>query len=167
MNDALQAAIREAYASAPSHVAILETLEISHPAVGGTIYLVKNSEDLTMKLENGTSVLFEAAGFRMTLPAVTEDGLQELRIAIDNVDRRISDFLDQAKNSTETVKVKYRPYLSTDLETPQMNPPLELNLTDVSVTVFEVTARATFADIINKKFPSDIYTRARFPSLGN
>jgi len=164
----MEEALKEAYASAPSDTAILETLEITHPAVGGTLYLVKNTENLTLALEEGgEEVEFEACGFRMSLPAVSEDGLQELRIAIDNIDRRVSDFLSAALYSEQPVEIKYRPYLSTDYTKPQLDPPLLLTLSDVSVTVNEVSGRATFADIINKPFPNQPYTRSRFPSLGN
>lgn len=167
MNTALSDAIKEAYAVCPSDVAVLETLEISHPSIGGTIYLVKNREDLTLTLEDDTEHIFEGVGFRMTLPSSGDNGSQSLTLAIDNVDRRVSDFLNTAKNYPDPVTVKYRPYLSSDLTTPQMNPPLVLFLTDVMVNVFEVSGKASFADILNKKFPTELYTRARFPSIGN
>jgi hypothetical protein len=167
MNAALSEAIKEAYASAPSNVAVLETLEISHPSIGGTIYIVKNREDLTLTLEDDTEQLFEGVGFRMALPASGDNGVQELTITIDNVDRRISDFLNTAKDYQTPVVVKYRPYLSNDLTTPQMENPIVLFLTDVRVTVFEINAKASFADILNKKFPTQLYTRSRFPSIGN
>lgn len=167
MNTALSEALKEAYASAPSNVAVLETLEISHPSIGGTIYIVKNREDLTLTLEDESDHLFEACAFRMSLPASGDSGLQSLTIAIDNVDRRVSDFLNTAKDYQTPVTVKYRPYLSNDYTTPQIETPLVLYLTDISVNVMEVTGKASFADLLNKKFPTELYTRARFPSIGN
>lgn len=166
-NDTLEQALKEAYASAPSNIAVLETLEIHHPSVGDVVRLVRNREDITALLETEEEVTFEAAAFALSLPAAGENGLQEITVKIDNVDRRVSDFLLTAKDYDTPVRLIYRPYLSNDLSQPQMNPPLELYLTDVNVTVFEVTGKATFADIINKKFPSDYYTRDRFPSLGD
>jgi hypothetical protein len=168
MNTALKEALVEAYACAPSNVAVLETLEVSHPSLpGGTLYLVKNLADLTFTLEDTSTQLFKACGFNITLPAAGDSGLQELNIAIDNIDRAVSDFVYTASTYEQPVKLVYRPYLSDDLTTPQMDPPLELYLTDVSVTLFQVTGKATFVDVINTKFPADIYTRARFPSLGD
>lgn len=166
-NEALSEAIKEAYASAPSDVAVFETLEISHPVIFETIYLVKNREDLEMTLETAETVTFEAAGFRMSLPAAGDNGVQELTLAFDNVDRRISNFLNEAKNFGSPVTIKYRPYLSNDLSTPQLSTPLVLSLTDIRVTVFEITGKATFADMLNKRFPTQLYTRSRFPSVGN
>ena len=74
--------------------------------------------------------------------------------------------MNAVKDSKYPVKLTYRPYLSTDLTAPQLDPPLVLNVTDVKADVFKVTARATFADLLNKKHPLQMYTRARFPSLG-
>ena len=168
MNNSLNDAIKEAYALAPSTTTVLDTIEISHPSVeGGSLYLVRAIEPLTLTLETGAQKIFEPVGFQFTLPAAGENGRQDMQISIDNVDRRISDFIEKAKNYYEPVKVTYRPYLSSDLTTPQMNPPLVLSLQDVSVTVQAVSGRASFADVLNQKFPKEYYTRKRFPSLAN
>ena len=65
----------------------------------------------------------------------------------------------------EIVEVTYRPYLSTDLEGPQMDPPITLTLTEVEVDVFRATGHARMLDIGNKAFPADLYTAKRFPGL--
>jgi len=167
MNTALSEAIKEAFALAPSNVVYLETLEIIHPQIVDSIRLVKDRANHDFRLESGVVKTFEAAGFRMALPQSGDNGLQELTIGIDNVDRRVSDFLNTAATYGEMVTVIFRPYLSTDPNTVQMNPPLELYLTDIAVTALEVTGKATFANINNKPFPTERYTRSRFPSLGN
>lgn len=166
MNNSLSKAIKEAYAVAPATEVIIETLELSHPKLEETLYIVKQREGITATLENGESVYFEPVGFTFSLPAAGENGRQDMQISIDNVDRRISDFIDKAKLFFSPVKVVFRPYLNTDLTAPQMNPPLVLALQDVSVTTQVVAARATFADILNQKFPKEYYLRSRFPSLG-
>jgi hypothetical protein len=165
-NNSYLPAIREAFAVAAADDPPLDTLEISHPSLATHLYLVKNREDLTLTLETGSSVLFRACGFRMALPPSGDNGLQELTIALDNVDRAVSDFLDSVKTSAAPVRVTYRPYLSSVRTEPQMDPPLVLFLGDAKLTVFEATGRASFADLINKKFPTKLYTRSRFPSLG-
>jgi len=63
------------------------------------------------------------------------------------------------------VEVTYRPYLSTDLTAPQMDPPLTLTLTQISADNYTVTARARMGDFANRKFPSEEYTATRFPGL--
>jgi len=166
-NASLTAALKEAYALAPTEVVILHTLQISHPALTSDLFIVQDQVEHDFTLEDLSIETFEPVGFRFELPKIGDRGLQELTIAIDNVDRRITDFVNTIKGQTGTTEVRYRPYLSTDLTTPQMIPPLLLFLKEISITAIEIQGRATFADIINKRFPSEWYTRDRFPSLGN
>jgi len=167
-NTSYQQAIKEAYASAPSDVVLLDTLIISHPSLPGeTKYLINARENYTLTLSDGvTEQEFTAYAFKFKLPPAGDNGVQDLQLVIDNVDRTVSDFLALAKEYRTPAKVIYAPYLSSDLTTPQLDPPLSLNLTDVKVTNFQVSGRATFADLINKKHPLQLYTRSRFPSLG-
>jgi len=166
MNAALSDAIKEAFAIAPAGTVILDTLEIRQPGVQGPIFLVKARRPITAFDENGDEWTFEPSGFQFTLPPSTEEGFQSLNIAIDNVGRRVIDFIEAAKSERVAIEIVYRPYLSTDLSAPQMIPPLVLYLKDVQVTTFQVTGRATFMDIVNKKFPALLYNRVQFPTLG-
>lgn len=166
MNPSLQDAIKEAYASAPTGIVHYDTLEFRQTGVQNPIYLVQSRRELVAFDENAVQRTFEPAGFQFSLPPSNEEGFQSLNIAIDNVGQRISIFVQTAMSEREPVKVIYRPYLSTDLTTPQMIPPLVLYLKDLRITTFQVTGRATFMDIVNKKFPSLLYTREKFPSLG-
>jgi len=164
-NDSLQDAIKEAYAIAPAGKVILDTLEIRQTGVQDPIYLVRAKQGMTALDENGNALEFEPCGFQFTLPPQNEEGFRSLNIAIDNVGRRVSAFIDAAKSDNVPVEILYRPYLSDDLSAPQMIPPLTLFLKDVQINMIQVTARATFMDIVNKKFPSELYTRGRFPYL--
>ena len=166
-NNTLEDAIKEAYVCSPSNEVPLETLEFSHPAVTNPIYLVRNSEDMNLTLENNETKLFRACGFRMSLPAAGENGIQEISLGIDNVNGEVTDFVNAVIGSNVEVKVTYRPYLASDLTKPQMDPPLVLFLSDITINESEAVGKASFADIVNKKFPTQYYTRARFPSLAN
>lgn len=166
MNDALSEAIKEAFVIAPTNVVVLNTIELRQTGVQAPIYLVQGRQAVTAKDENGVSRNFEPAGFQFTLPPSTEDGIQSVNIAIDNVDRRVTDFIKAAISTQVAVELVYRPYLNTDLTVPQMMPPLVLYLKDLKVILMQVTGRATFMDITNKKFPSILYTREAFPTLG-
>ena len=165
-NNSYLPAIREAFAVSTAEDPPLDTIQISHPSLADSIYLVKNREDLDLTLETGEVVTFKGCGFRMALPPSGDNGLQELTVAVDNVDRQVSDFLDQVKTSKVPVQVTYRPYLDSVRTEPQMDPPLVLFLGDAKISVFEATGRASFADLINKKFATEYYTRSRFNSLG-
>ena len=73
--------------------------------------------------------------------------------------------LDAAAESQSVIEVTYRPYLSTDLEGPQMDPPIHLVLTEVEADIFRVTGRARMLDVGNKAFPGISYTAKTFPGL--
>ena len=174
---ALEHAIREAYASAPADTVILHTLELRHPAFADddgrptAIRVVRDHVDLTARLEAdapldaGETVRFVALAFELELPPVDTAPVPEIAVTLDNVSREIVRHLDAAATSRNTIEVTYRPYLSTDLEGPQMDPPITLTLTEVEVDVFRATCRARMLDIGNRAFPAETYTAKRFPGL--
>ena len=174
---ALSEALREAYASAPSNVVILHTLEIRHPDFKDdadnttAIRVVRDQQDLLARLEAsapinaGQQVRFVAMGFELDLPPVDTMPVPEITVTLDNVSREIVRHLDAAAESQAVIEITYRPYLSNDLEGPQMDPPITLVLTEVEADVQRVTARARMMDIGNKAFPSRSYTAREFPGL--
>ncbi len=165
-NDSLNEALKEVYALAPNNRVPLETLQLSHPSLTESIYMVQDRQSWDLTLEDGETIkTFEPVPFRFTPPAQGDNGLQEMSLAIDNIDRAVTDFIDQLGSVNAPVEVTYRPYLSDDPTTVQMNPPLILFLTDIQVNAFEVTGRAAFTNIVNFKFPTEYYDRQRFPGL--
>lgn len=168
MNTTFTTALLEAFALAPPGVVYLKTLQLSHPSLGGQDkYIVADRVAWTLLDENAVSRDFEARAFRLALPPAGDNGLQQLTIGIDNVDLVISDFLKLCLAYTAPVAVTFRAYRSDDPNTVQNNPPLLLSLTDIEVGDIEVVGTATFADILNRSFPSELYTRDRFPGLSN
>ena len=164
-DESLQEAIKEAYGSA-SIEPVLDTLEVKHETLTDVVRLVRARKDYDLRLEDDTTKTFHACGFRFTLPASGSNGIQSINVAIDNVNRAMTDFLNAVKDHNDPIILVYRPYLESDLNTPQMNPPLELTLTDIVVTAFEVAGSARFADVVNGRFLSERYTRDRFRALG-
>ena len=176
-NATLSQALREAYAAAPADVVILHTLELRHPSFVDendhptAIRVVRDNSDLTARLEASAPlnpsqmVTFVAMGFDLELPSVDTAPVPEITITLDNVSREIVKHLDGAAESQSPIEVTYRPYLSTDLEGPQMDPPITLVLTEVSADVFRVTGRARMLDVGNKAFPSQTYSAVNFPGL--
>ena len=164
MNPSLTDAIKEAYAMAPADKSIIETLEIRQTG-SASIFIHRGFSTIDLRLETGNTVTFQPVGFEFKLPKNSDTGGQSLQISIDNTDAAISDFVQNAKSSRQPVQVLYRPYLSSDLTTPQMNPPLTLYLKNVSINSNTVTAQATFVDVVNKRFPNEYYTPDRFPGL--
>lgn len=164
MTSAYSDAIREAYSICPSRKTLVDTLEIRHPDKD-PIYIVKDQLELTAKLEDGTWVDFQPLAFDFKLPKSADTGAQSLDIAIDNTNNHVADYLNSVKSSLKPLTIVYRPYLLDDLTKPQMSPPLTLTLTSALITVVQVSGRATYADIVNKKFPNDYYTPRRFKNL--
>lgn len=173
----LSQAIKEAYAAAPSDVVILHTLELRHPAFKDdegqptAIRVVRDHVDLTARLEltapldGGAMVTFVALAFDLSLPPIDTAPVPEITVTLDNVSREIVRHLDAAVATQDRIEMTYRPYLSTDKEGPQMDPPITLGLTEVEANALQVTGRARMLDIGNKAFPSETYTATRFPGL--
>lgn len=176
-DSALTEAIAEAYASAPSDIVILHTLELRHPDFKDdngdsmAIRLVRDHKDLRARLEDtapldgGEYVDFIAMSFDLELPPVETTPVPEITVSIDNVSRQIVEQLDAAVESAQKIEITYRPYLSNDLEGPQMSPPITLVLTEAEADVSQVTGRARMLDIGNRSFPSETYTAKNFPGL--
>lgn len=176
-NDALKAALKEAYASAPADDVIIDTLELRHPTFlddNGDpmgIYVVRDHVNITARLEDsaplnaGQLVEFESVGFDVDQPTVDTAAVPEITVIIDNVSRELMPYLDKAATGRDKIEVTYRPYLDSDLESPQMDPPITLTLSEVKAGVSRVTARARLLDVGNKAFPGETYMASVFRGL--
>ncbi len=167
----LSEALAEAYASCPSSVAELSTVEVYHPSWSSPVRLVRDRINLVATLEAsapnnpGQAVTFQALPFDFTLPKRGE-GRQELQLVIDNASRLLMDAIEALDLSTdEPVRVIYRPYLSSDLSGPHMNPPLRLAVRSISITAQQVTLACGYADFANRRFPRRVYRVEEFPGL--
>ena len=165
MNPTLHPALIEAYAVSPANVVHIHTLELRHESMSAPLYLVQGFFNRELTLEDSSVVNFRACGFDFTLPATDDGGLQELVLTMDNANNQVSDFCESAMTFPTPIEVLYRPYLSTDPTTPLMDPPLRLFLLSAAVSDTQVTCRASTADFINLKFPTELYASDRFPPL--
>lgn len=172
-NTTLSEALKEAYASADVSVVIINTLEIRHPAFVEPIRVVSDYAPVSAKLEAnaplnaGQVVTFQPFAFEMTLPEVMDKGVPELSLKIDNVSREIIQNIELAIPQPDKLEVTYRAYLSNDMLTngPHNDPPLHLTITSIEADAMAIQARASIADFVNKKFPSQEYDETRFPGL--
>ena len=161
----LSQAIKEAYAAAPSDVIVYHTLELDHPAFDQPIYVVRDYADLNAELEDGSPVTFLRFAFDLVKPEVSPAGVPQCQVQIDNVDRIILTNIQAAMESTASITMTYREYLSTDLLGPQNDPPMVMLLSNIKADAFRITATASFGDLNNKRFPNEEYTAERFPGL--
>lgn len=167
----LSQAIKEAYASAPADIIIYHTLELYHPSFSVPIRVVRDYVNLTATLEAGaprdasTAVTFIAFNFDFVKPEITPNGLPQITITMDNVDRSIVANIEAAMSSTQLITVIYREFISSNLSVPQNNPPLALTIMTISADMFKVTATAGFPNLMNKKFPTLEYSAEVFTGL--
>ena len=173
----LSAALKEAYASAPSNVIIYATLELYHTAfVDGSgnpapIRVVKDYNNLTATLEStatrnpSEAVTFIAFNFEFTKPSVGPDNVPTITIEMDNVDRAIVANIEKTMGTYEQIKVIYREYISTNLTTPQNLPPIEMSILSITADTFKVTATAGFNNLMNRRFPTQEYNTEVFTGL--
>lgn len=162
----LDEATKEAYASAPKGQVIYKTVQITNTAVSEDLFFVDQRKDKNLPLEIGEDpTVFKASGLKITLPSTGENGTQNLRLDLQNVDRIVTEYLQKLEGRSETTTITFRMYINTDLSGPKVVIPLTLK--SAKITVQSVSVLAAFADILNMPFPSEYYTIERFPSLGN
>lgn len=163
----LSQALKEVYASAGPSI-VLETLELNHATFPSVFRIVRDHIAHDFGLENGgPTVTFQPFPFSVVQPKENEKGTPTLQIQIDNVDRQLVDLLEGTQDGTNTpIDVIYRIYLDTETDEPQNDPPLQLSLFNVSVSNQRATGTARRDDVINRKFPGEVYDR-RFISLFN
>ena len=84
------------YASSGPEV-IIETLQIN---IGDEVhYLCNGYDDITATTENGDTVEFKACTMDVALPARNDDGTQDLKFALCNVDGKVSTAIRNAINN--------------------------------------------------------------------
>ena len=162
----ISTALRQVYASAPQTVTYIETLELWHSSWGQAYYLTNDVKAWTFSLEGGATAEFLAIPFSIVLPGQDGRGQQDLQIVIENIGREIMGPVEIASRTPwETIVCIYRPYLDRPNSLPQMDPPLELRLTNIGVGLSTITATGTRADTLNRAFPSAVYRAEHYPGL--
>ncbi|MDB9741469.1 DUF1833 domain-containing protein [Akkermansiaceae bacterium] len=171
-NSSLDEALKEVYSLSNSNDYDLNTFIISHSTLPTAKYLIQDiheaSKDRFLTIETGQTFPFRSVPLRYIPPGQDGNGLQEMTLAIGNVDREVSDFLESVDNdSREPIIVEHRVFLNSDSTAPRTDTPLVMHITDFKVTAFEVTAQAKFTNILNMPYPNENYTRESFVGLGN
>lgn len=134
-------------------------------------------------IDGGEVVRFEPLMFTWTWPNASSGELPTINIAMDNVDNVMTKWADLAGRSPDETRVIYRPYLfypSTDLidgdvrvcgvsdaaaRSPGMDPVLRMTVSNIELSASSFSFTATPIDLVNVKFPREVATKARFPTL--
>ena len=173
--DKLSEAIKEAYANSNDDI-ILHTLEIRHDKFSQPIRVVRDLQNLNATLEStapedaGAEVEFKACAFQIKVPTVTDKPSSQMQIQIDNTSleiiRNIEKVIYVDDSTSETpIKLIYRVYLLSDLGSPQHDPPIEMEVCNITADLQTITFTAKFADFSNKSFPSVEYNYSSYPLL--
>ena len=178
MNDNYTDALREVGTLNTADLAIIETLTVSHPNVGG-INLVNDREPFVGRSSPTSSNLIycEPSTFSLKLPESSKDGTQFMSVAFSNISGKGTEFLDKVPiESPSPIEIVHRIYLPNNDEYnssfgnipyPQLDPPLKMQVINVEVTPFQINLKAAFKSLVNAKYPNKLYSLDEFPALGN
>lgn len=149
------------YASSGPEV-IIETLQIN---IGDEVhYLCNGYEDITATTENGDTVEFKACAMDVALPARNDDGTQDLKFALCNVDGKVSTAIRNAINNLNSASLTYRSFISTDLAAPAAVP-YTLAIKSGYWTATEAQITAGYMNVLDTAWPRNRYTLNNFPGL--
>jgi len=149
------------YASSGDEV-IIDTLQIT---VGGQSYwLTRGWDDVTATLETGVQATFTGAQIDVALPARNDDGTQDLKFAISNIDGVVSTAIRSALDDLSSASLTFRRYISTDLSAPAA-PPFTMAIKEGYWTAMEVQISAGFMNILDTAWPRFRYILSLFPGL--
>jgi hypothetical protein len=165
-------ALDELFASNPVGVSYYLTLEISHSAFVPNVFrLVQGFNDVTATLESGAAfnageaVLFLASAFEVSLPEKNVKGRQDMSVTLHGAAIEAVRQLElQRAANREPIKLRFREFESGDLSSPA-SPTVEMTVVSAVVNSGVVELAASFADVINKSFPSTFYKTLTHPGL--
>ena len=154
-------ALKKLYASGGTNIRIA-CLSFRSDAWLDNVHLCQGFEDLTAKLEDGSTVTFVAADFAAQLAKRAAEGNQSVNFAIDPGESDAIARIDQAVAVGARIYVDYREYIANDLTAPSR--PVETlsvisyQLVPLSDDSAQLSFTASFYDLTNKVWPSRKYT---------
>lgn len=163
----LSMAVSEAYASAPTQRALLQTLTLTHSAFDQDVHIVADHAEFTAYLEDGTTqVTFQPVAVDVIWPEESDTAqAQQVQLAMDGVSSVVLPQLDKALGTIEPIVVVPRIYASDEPEGPAHDVAASFELATATVTETRVTATAAVDDAANVSYPAVTYTRAAYPGL--
>ncbi|HDS3137131.1 TPA: DUF1833 family protein [Escherichia coli] len=121
--ESVEAAYRRKLASNPDGEMDYVTLQISHPLLSKTYYLVRGLQELTATLETGETITFEPTPMEASGAANNSDMDQTTTFTLPDILNQLDDEMDKIPMSnTELPKFVFRRYVSTDLSYPADGP---------------------------------------------
>ena len=130
-----------------------------------SFYLIRDSADHTLKLEDGSSQIFQGYPFDVIQQEVGSDQV-DIGIVLDNVSLEIIGNIElAAQNTSVPIQMTFSVYMEGD-DTPQITP-IQLALTEVVVDMMTVTCKASRTDLFKRKLPfgKNTYFLSNFEGL--
>jgi hypothetical protein len=188
-------AYNEALASAPADRILINTIEVYHPSFvtpantpTGARFVRDNFPfrgklEATASVEADAVVRFEPLMFDFTRPGSSGNELPYIQISIDNTSNILTRWADLAGRDPNPTRVIYRPYLfypesdltdgdvrvggvdNNNVRYPDLNPPVRMTVSNIVLERQKLTFNARPVDMINKKFPGEVFLKSRFPAM--
>lgn len=143
---------------------IIPTLELTCPAWSSGVFICAGFDDLTAVDENGRVLLFTAAGMDVNLPKKSNDGGQQIGIAIDNVTGEAQQKIDAANAAGARITMTYRTFLESDPSQPA-EPPFSMTALSASMEGATIRTIGGYYDLINSAWPRETYTAVFAPGV--
>jgi hypothetical protein len=162
---ALSPDLTRIYTQAPADQWAVETVELTHPAFDAPYLLVNEPQPLTATLEDGRTVTFTPTPFLIQLPEGRASGPTPLSFTIDTLGGLVVEQLEKAlEPPLKPIMLTYRVFTTGDLTAPASDP-IELALTEIEATAEAVVGQAAFVNLLDRRFPTVVYTPTLYPGL--
>ena len=137
----------------------------AHPRAE-TIYAVNHTESVYATDPFGTAWReFAPIPVEMSFPKRDDSGTYEFSLTVCGVGLEGKTFIDAAyQDPTQPIKCYWSVIILGDT-TPQIDPWIELDLANVTLSLEGLVATATRTDILNRPFPKNVYRLSKFPGL--
>ena len=139
--------------------AIINSLELTAQSWLEPIWLCDGFVDTVL-----AGRLARATGMAISLPKKDATGAQQLRFALENVRGEVSSLVRKSIANQETVRLIYRPFVSSDLDNPADNP-LHMIVKSVTIKGTTVDVTAGFFNLIDTQYPRRVYSSEFAPGL--
>lgn len=136
----------------------LSCCKISHPTLTDAIRVVNSKVNLTHAGEEYIGMYFT-----VRLPNDSEDGVAQVQLEVQNVDRVI---VEAVRNMAGGVPptVTFFVVLASDPESIEVGP-YEVTMRDIKYNFQSVTGICTWEDHLNQAYPCHAFTPNNFPGL--
>ena len=132
-------------------------LEITHPDLTSPVRVVNDNLDITFE-----SNVYTAMAFRASLPDDVPNKLPRASLAIDNVGKELVQWLETSAGG-QGADCRMIQIMRSDPATVEWE--ITMDLSNLSMTMLEVTGQLSFDDLLNKPAVTVIYRPSVAPGL--